>query len=295
MLRNADLAMYAAKRSGKGAYACYEPGMHEAARLHLELRSELERAMERDELYLDYQPIVDLSGRQVVAAEALLRWRRRDGTVVPPADFIRLCEQTGLIIPIGRWVLAQACSQAMAWTAGRPGTVPLGVSVNVSPRQFLWPGLVDAVASALSDSGLPAWALTLEITEGVFIRDPDAVLGRLAECRALGVTIALDDFGAGFSALGRLSRMPIDVLKLDRSFVTQLGSRQERGLVAGIIALAHSLELVTVGEGVETEDQARALREIGCRLGQGFFYARPMPPEDIAAGPLVAGCPAGYA
>jgi diguanylate cyclase (GGDEF)-like protein len=293
LLRNADLAMYAAKRRGKGTYAFYEDGMHEAARLRLELRSELEGAIARDELYLDYQPIVAVGDAGIVGAEALLRWRRRDGTVMSPVDFIGLCEQTGMIIPIGRWVLTQACGQAMAWAAAQPDCRPLGVSVNVSPWQLHRPGLIDDVATALSRSGLPPSALTLEITEGVLISDPEIVLEHLAECRALGVKIALDDFGAGFSSLGRLSQMPIDALKLDRSFLTQLGTRQGRGLVTGIVALADSLDLVTVGEGVETEHQAEALQAIGCQLGQGYHYARPMPPEHIAGGAALAGGLAG--
>jgi diguanylate cyclase (GGDEF)-like protein len=285
LVRNADLAMYAAKGRGKGAYAFYEPGMHEAARLRLELRSELESAIGRNELYLDYQPIVTLADQEVVAVEALLRWRRRDGTLISPLDFIGLCEQTGMIIPVGRWVLSEACRQAAEWSGGGR----LRVSVNVSPWQLHRPGLSDDVAAALSQSGLPPSALTLEITEGALIRDPEMVLEHLAACRALGVRIALDDFGAGFSSLGRLSRMPIDALKLDRSFLGQLGTPQGRGLISGILALADSLDLTTVAEGVETEDQAQTLREIGCPLAQGFYYGRPASPAQIAAGVLIAG------
>ena len=290
MLRSADIAMYAAKRRGRGGFAFYEVGMQEEARLRVELRAELEGVIDRDELYLDFQPIVDLRDGGLASVEALLRWRRAEG-VVPPAEFIPVCEQTGMIVPIGRWVLREACRHASAWPHGVGGR-PLPVSVNISPRQLQHPGIADDVAAALADSGLQASALTLEITEGVFINDADSgdVLARLADCKALGVRIALDDFGAGFSSLGRLSGMPIDVLKLDRSFAARLGDRAGRNLTAGAVALAHSLELVTVGEGIENLDQAEALQAMGCRLGQGFYYARPMAPELIADAALALAC-----
>ena len=282
LLRNADLAMYAAKRRGKGVHAFYERHMHADARLQLELRSELEGALAREELFVQYQPIVRLADATVAGAEALLRWRRADGSVVSPADFIPLCEQSGLIVPIGRWVLREACRQAAGWARERGDAVPLRVTVNVSPRQLQDPRLADDVAAALGDSGLPPWALTLEMTEGVLISDLETAVARLGQCRRLGVEIALDDFGSGFSSLGRLAQMPIDVLKLDRAFVAQLGEQDGGGLLAGVVGLGHSLRLTTIGEGVETPAQARALREAGCRFGQGFYWARPMAGELIA-------------
>ena len=288
LLRNADIAMYAAKRRGKGDHAFYEPRMQEEARLRLELRSELEGVLDREELFLVYQPIVSLDDGRSRGVEALLRWRRADG-IVAPMEFIPVAEQTGLIIPIGRWVLREACARAADWSRARPDEPAPRIAVNISPRQLQSPTLVADVAAALADSGLPPWALTLEITESVFIGDIDTALGRLDACKTLGVTIALDDFGAGFSSLGRLSRMPIDILKLDRSFVARLDSRDGRNLASGIVALARSLGLVTVGEGIESAAQARALTAMGCQLGQGFHYGRPAAAERVASAEPVAG------
>jgi diguanylate cyclase (GGDEF)-like protein len=275
-LRNADLAMYAAKRRHKGGYAFYEDGMHARARARLDLRSQLENALERGELFLLFQPIVGLRGRAVIGAEALLRWRREDRGIVEPAEFIPICEQTGLIGPIGHWVLEEACRQAVRWGSAKGRRGPMRVSVNISPRQLQDADLVAAVTRALDVSGLEPGELILEITENVFIRDMETALARLHELKRLGVRLALDDFGAGFSSLGYLSRMPIDVLKLDRAFIAQLGSADERGLLAGVVALARSLELETVAEGIETDEQARELEAAGCTYGQGFFFARPM-------------------
>ena len=288
LLRAADIAMYAAKNGEPGGWVFYEPRMRASAQRDMELRSALEHVLERDELFLVAQPIVDLDRGELVAAEVLLRWRHPDG-IVSPADFIPLGEQTGMIIPIGRWVLREACRHAAGWMDARGGR-PLRVSVNISPRQLGDPTIVEDVAAAVSDAGLPAWALTLEVTEGVFIheRDTDTVIGRLAALKDLGVRIALDDFGAGFSSLDRLAQMPIDVLKLDRAFAARLDSRAGRNLAAGIVALAGSLELATVGEGIETEAQARALQAMGCQLGQGFHFARPMAPGDLVAAGAVA-------
>lgn len=281
LLRSADLAMYAAKRRGKGGYAFYEPAMSAAALTRLELRSELEDALGRDEFVLAYQPIVELSGEKVVAVEALLRWHRRGRGVVAPLDFIPLSEETGLILPIGRWVLSEACRQAERWARGRPGRTPLRVAVNISPRQLQEPSIVDDVARALADSGLDPSALTLEITEGVFVHDMDGTLERLAELKRLGICLALDDFGAGFSSLGYLSRMPIDLLKLDRAFIAELGKEKERGLASGIVQLARSLGIDTVAEGVERADQVRELQAAGCALAQGYFFARPLDADAV--------------
>ena len=275
LLRNADLAMYAAKRRQKGGYAVYEPTMQTQARTQLELRSQLERALAQDEFVLVYQPIIELANESIVGVEALLRWHRGD-SIVAPADFIPLAEQTGLIVPIGRWVLHEACVQAERWARGRPHHAPLGLAVNISPRQLHDPTIVRDVAQALADSGLDPSALTLEITEGVFVHDMDSALKRLAELKQLGVSLALDDFGTGFSSLGYLSRMPIDLLKLDRIFIAELGNTNERGLVSGIIQLARSLGIDTVAEGVERADQVDALQAASCALAQGYFFSTPL-------------------
>ena len=287
LLRNADIAMYAAKRRQKGCYRFYEPGMHEEARELLDLKGQLHGALERGELFLLYQPIVGLASGEIVGAEALLRWRRPGADIVAPATFIPLCEQTGLIGPIGRWVLEEACRHAVRWESGRGSRTPLKLSVNVSPRQLRDAGFVDSVARTLASSGFAAENLVLEITEGVFIRDMAIVLKRLDELKRMGVRLALDDFGAGFSSLGYLSQMPIDILKLDRAFVSRLGTTDERGLLAGVVALANSLALVTVAEGVETTQQVAELSAAGCATAQGFFFSRPI--EALMLGRLAAG------
>jgi diguanylate cyclase (GGDEF)-like protein len=276
LLRNADLAMYAAKRRHRGGYAFYEPAMHTKALTRLELRSQLEGALERDEFVLVYQPIVELSEETIVGVEALLRWHRPGAAVVGPVEFIPYSEQTGLIVPIGRWVLHEACRQAERWARGRPGRAPLRVAVNISPRQLLDPGLLTDVSRALTDSGLDPSALTLETTEGVFIQDMDDALERLRALKRVGVLLALDDFGSGFSSLGHLSRMPIDLLKLDQAFIAELGTEHERGLVSGVIQLARSLGIDTVAEGVEKADQVSELKAAGCAYAQGYFFAKPL-------------------
>ncbi len=276
LLRNADLAMYSAKRRQKGCYRFYEPGMHTEARARLDLRAQLDGALERGELFVLYQPIVGLGSREIIGAEALLRWRRPGGDIVSPGNFIPLCEQTGLIVPIGHWVLQESCRQAVRWASLRQGRPQLKVSVNVSPRQLRDAELVAAVKDTLDETGLDPVTLVLEITEGVFIRDMAIVLERLAELKSMGVRLALDDFGAGFSSLGYLSRMPIDILKLDSRFVAQLGTEGERGLLAGVVALARSLDLATVAEGVETLAQVSELQAAGCANAQGFYFSHPM-------------------
>jgi len=275
LLRNADLAMYAAKRQGKGQYALYEPAMHAGTLKRLELRSELEAALQRKELALVYQPIVDLLEGEIVAVEALLRWRHPERGVVGPAEFIPLAEETGLIMSIGRWVLQEACRQAQCWARRIPGHAPLRMAVNVSPRQLQDPAVVDHVSEALARSGLDASALTLELTEGVFVGETNTISLRLHELKGLGASLALDDFGAGFSSLSYLSRMPLDVLKLDRSFISQLDRGEQRGLVAGIFALARSLGMGAVAEGVERADQVRDLLAMGCAYAQGYHLGRP--------------------
>lgn len=248
----------------------------------LERRSELQAALEREELALVYQPIVRFPGQEVVAVEALLRWRRPGRGVVPPEEFIPISEETGLIVPIGRWVVQEACRQAQRWACRRPGEPPLRVTVNVSAVQLEHPAIIDHVAEALADSGLDPSALTLEITEGVFVGDTATILERLHGLKRLGVTLALDDFGTGFSSLGYLSRMPVDLLKLDRIFVARLDCEDERSLAAGIIELARSLGIETVAEGVEHADQVRELQAMGCPFAQGYFFARPLEADAIA-------------
>ncbi|HEX3616759.1 MAG TPA: bifunctional diguanylate cyclase/phosphodiesterase [Solirubrobacteraceae bacterium] len=283
LLRNADLAMYAAKRDNKGGYALYEAEMHARASKRLQLRSQLEVALEQEQFELHFQPLVELDDQRIVGAEALVRWRRSSGELVAPNHFIPICEQTGMIVALGSWVLREACTHGALWQLRHPQREPLSLSVNISPRQLLEPGFVDELKAIVADTGFETSSLILEITENVFIEDVASITARLEAIRRLGVRIALDDFGTGFSSLGYLARLPIDVLKLDRSFVAELGPRNERALFHGIVALAHSLELSAVAEGVETEEQLSVLREAGCDRGQGFLFERPMNAERMAA------------
>ena len=288
VLRDADAAMYRAKARGKGRWALFEPAMHAAAVERLALEGDLRLALERDELVLVYQPVVELETGRTVAAEALVRWRHPRRGLVGPAEFIPFAEETGLIVPLGRQVLARACRQAAAWQraglgAGEEGA-PLVVAVNVSGQQLEAPDFVGEVAAALAESGLAAGALTLEITEYSVVERPDAVRERLTALRALGVRVAIDDFGTGYSALSQLQQFPIDVLKVDRAFVERVTRGGSHAAVTRtLVALGDALGVRTVAEGIETEEQRAYLRQLGCRLGQGYLFARPLEPEALAA------------
>ncbi len=281
LLRNADIAMYEAKAAGKDARRTYEPAMHDRVAARLELESRLHAALDGGEFEVHYQPIVDLGGG-TPAFEALVRWRHPDRGLVPPGDFIPAAERSGLIVELGSWVLGQACAFG-ARVAGRAG-IPALVSVNLSPRQLEAPGLVDDVRRRLEESGLPPERLILEITETTVARDLGASSAVLTALRALGVRIAIDDFGTGYSSLGILHRLPVDILKIDRSFVAGVdGTPRDRSLVEAILTLADALGTTTVAEGVERETQAEALRALGCRRAQGFHFARPLAHDDAIA------------
>jgi EAL domain-containing protein (putative c-di-GMP-specific phosphodiesterase class I)/CheY-like chemotaxis protein len=259
--------------------------MHAAAVERLELATELRRAVDGHEFVLHYQPVVDLASRGTVGVEALVRWRHPERGLVSPAAFIPLAEATGLIVPLGRWVLAEACRAVAAWNARRaPGAAPLNVAVNVSSRQLQDPGLLEDVAAALRASTLPAGRLVLEVTESVLLDNLEAALGRLEALRALGVRVSLDDFGTGYSSLAYLQRLPVDVLKIDRAFTSQVAAGGRSAAFArAVLTFAGALGMRTVAEGVETEAQHGELRTLGCDLGQGFLYARPLEPEALAA------------
>ncbi len=281
LLRNADLAMYAAKRDNKGGYAIFENEMHARASKRLQLRSQLETALERDQFEVFFQPLVALDTLQPVGMEALVRWRLPALGIVTPEQFIPLCEQTGMIVPLGTWVLETACSQVAEWR--RAHSTALTLSVNISPRQLLNPGLTQEVTAALASSNLPPDALVLEVTENIFIDDSSPITERMRSIRDLGVRVALDDFGTGFSSLGYLSRLPLDMLKLDRSFVSQLSQPSQRALFRGLIELAHALDLTAVAEGIETLEQLEILRAAGCERGQGYLFSRPLDRDQIQA------------
>jgi diguanylate cyclase (GGDEF)-like protein/PAS domain S-box-containing protein len=276
LLRQADVAMYRAKEHGKAQYAFYESALDEAMLDRLRLVTDLRRASINHEFTLHYQPTVELSTGRIVGVEALVRWRHPSRGLLQPASFIPLAEETGLIVPVGRWVLAEACRQAMLWKAELGPAQELTMSVNVSPRQLEHPGIVGAVAAALTESGLDPHSLMLEITENVLMQSGDAAIQKLHELRKLGVRLALDDFGTGYSSLWALENLPVETLKIDRSFVQGIdrGPRQ-RSLARGIIEIGLTLGLTVVGEGIETAAQADELSLLGCPVGQGYYFARP--------------------
>ncbi|MDQ1503095.1 MAG: hypothetical protein QOD57_822 [Actinomycetota bacterium] len=284
LLRNADIAMYTAKRRGRARHETFQPAMHRAALERMELEADLRKALERHELTLEYQPVVTIVTGKLTGVEALVRWRHPERGQVPPATFIPVAEDAGLIAELGRQVLVAACVQTRAWQLQYPNSAALKVSVNLSPRQLQADDLIDEVNEALVLSGLPPSTLVLEITEGAMMNDADAAIIRLAGLKALGVKLAVDDFGTGYSSLSYLQRFPIDILKIDRAFVHEIDVKDEQAsLVAAIVALARSLRLHTVAEGVETPTQAEALTALGCVFGQGYHFARPMPPSALAA------------
>jgi diguanylate cyclase (GGDEF)-like protein/PAS domain S-box-containing protein len=282
LLRDADVAMYQAKAEGKNRLVVFEPSMQERVVTQLQLESELRAAIELGEFELYYQPYVDLESRTVVGLEALVRWHHPTRGLLLPAEFIPTAEETGLIVPLGRWIIARACAQAAVWRADAPDR-PLSISVNLSPRQLHDPELLTLASQVLADSGLPPGVLTIEITENLLLGDAELAGRRLAELRALGVQVAVDDFGTGYSSLAYLRRYPVDVLKIDRSFVDPMtdGPRQA-ALVRSIVDLASALEVDTVAEGVERSEQASALSGLGCRVAQGFYFARPQPADVIS-------------
>ncbi|MFQ5746600.1 MAG: EAL domain-containing protein [Gemmatimonadota bacterium] len=280
LLRNADAAMNRAKQDGGGAYRFFSPEMNETAMRRLEMESRLRSALARGELFLHYQPIMNAEAGAVVGAEALLRWRSPDLGLVPPDQFVPVAEESRLIGEIGGWVLGEACRQAAAWRVdtGRE----LTMAVNVSFRQFLGAPLVEIVTAALEDSGLAAGCLELEITEGLLMEDAPATSAILGELSDMGVRLAVDDFGTGYSALGYLKSFPVHILKIDRSFVSNVTTDPEdAALVTAIIAMADGLGLEVVGEGVETAEQLEFLVSRGCRLVQGFYFSHPTPPDEF--------------
>jgi diguanylate cyclase (GGDEF)-like protein/PAS domain S-box-containing protein len=297
LLRNADVAMYMAKRDSKGSYRVFEPAMHERVVERLELQAELQRALELNQLVVHYQPVVRLDQQADYGAEALLRWVHPTRGTIPPLQFIPLAEETGQIVAIGRWVLQEACRQAATLHERFPRKPPLTISVNLSVKQLQSEMIIDDVVDALEASGIPPSTLVLEITESVMMADTDLAVQRLNELKALGVMLAMDDFGTGYSSLSYLSRFPVDILKMDRSFLSE--EHEESGLIAAIIALGTSLSLDVVAEGIELPEQIESLRDLGCDLGQGFFFAKPMNEEALVeylvSGEKTAGEPRTHA
>ena len=287
LLRRADIAMYAAKSAGGHRHVTYEPQLYDATVARMELKADLRGALDRGELHIDYQPIVDLDSGAITGSEALMRWDHPRHGPVAPMEFIPLAEESGLILELGRWILESACRQTRSWqeTTGRAG---LTVSVNLSGRQILDADLVGDVRRALSESGLAPRSLTLEMTESVLVQDVEATVSTLRALKELGVRLAIDDFGTGYSSLSYLRQFPIDILKIDRSFITSLdGSKDSMALVRSILNLSSTLRLETVAEGIEESDQHEVLRGLGAQQGQGYLFARPMGADDL--GDVLAG------
>jgi diguanylate cyclase (GGDEF)-like protein len=280
LLRNADIAMYAAKSRGKGTYEVFQSSMLRLVRDRHDVIAALEGAIERRELVVHYQPIVDLHTGRIVGAEALVRWPRPDRGLVQPAEFIPLAEETGLVVELDRFVLRQACRQMAGWIAE---VGPLLLHVNLSAHHLLRSDLAANVTAALRDSGLAPECLAIEITESVLMHDLDVAIVRLHELKRLGVHLAIDDFGTGYSSLAYLRQLPIDTVKIDKSFVDGVaGGPEESAVARAIIALAITLHLDTVAEGVEQPEQAAALAALGCHLAQGYHFSRPVPAADMA-------------
>lgn len=276
LMRNADLALYRAKDEGGGEHWIYEPSLHADAEEKRKLELSLRRAMGNQELKLNFQPVVDANSEQVVSFEALLRWHSKEHGFVSPGKFIPLAEDTRLIVPIGEWVLQEACRHAARW----PGNVK--VAVNVSGEQLLEPGFSANVVRALADTGLPAHRLEVEVTESIFLRDGRTARQTLEEIMALGCSVALDDFGTGYSSLGYLRTLRFSTIKVDRSFVqgAAQGSAESLAIIRAVVAMAQSLEMSTTAEGVESEREVAMIRELGCNKIQGYYFGRPMEPAE---------------
>ena len=283
LIGDADLAMYAAKRSGRNAVAIFDLEVRNQARRRLGLEADLGAALARNEIYCEYQPIVDISTGSIVAVETLMRWRSPSRGVVPPISFIETAEENGLIFALGEFVLRTACQQLVDWQAASSKWADVIIGVNVSPRQLQDREFVGIVKDALRQADLPAQHLGLEITEIAFVNDSVVARDNLVTLRHLGVQISIDDFGTGYSSLSQLKNLPVDVLKIDREFVTDVAiGTVDAGIVAAIVAMARTLALEVVAEGVETQAQRRRLQEVGCRVAQGYLWARPLDPANLA-------------
>jgi len=285
LVRNADVAMYMAKANGKAGFAIFDPGMHAAIRERHELGAQLQRAVELEQLRLVYQPIVDLASGAMSGVEALVRWQHPDRGLIAPGQFIEIAEENGAILPIGSWVLREACHETARWRRTESAARDLFVCVNVSAREIQQGGFVDGVRATLRESGLEATALVLEITETALLRATPATIATLGALRQLGVRMVIDDFGTGYFSLSHLRQFPVDALKIASEFIqdAEVGSRSS-ALAGAIVALSRSLEIQTVAEGIETADQANRMRQLGCTYGQGFFFSVPVDGAEIVAG-----------
>jgi diguanylate cyclase (GGDEF)-like protein len=283
VMRGADLAMYEAKASGRGRVGTYRRELDEAALQRLNVEEQLRAALQNGEFVIAYQPIIAMRSGRTEGVEALVRWNHPDRGTVLPAEFISITEETGLIVQLGAWVLREACRQVASWNVTHPN-LPLQLSVNLSARQLHEMDLVGSVRRILHETGLPPQQLTLEVTESILLRDVAGSIEQLQALRRSGVSIAIDDFGTGYSSLSYLQRLPVDVVKIDRSFVSEVSSgARAAAFVRAILQLCRTIELRTVAEGVETAEQAAGLRKLGCDMAQGFYFAHPLSPDQIEA------------
>lgn len=282
LLRDAEIAMYRAKRAGKARCEVFDTAMHSSAVNRLRLETDLRKALELGEFRVHYQPVVSLGSGKIVGFEALSRWQRPEGLVLPGA-FVKVLDETGLIVPVNRALLRESCELLRGWHSRFPLEPPLTMSVNITPKQFAQPELASEIGLVLEQTGLPASSLQLEITETIAMGDPERAGAVLSELKALGVRLSIDDFGTGYSSLSRLQRFPFDTLKIDRSFIANMDKDAEgREIVRTIITLAHNLGLTVVAEGTETEEQINLLQRLDCELAQGYFFSRPADAEAMA-------------
>jgi diguanylate cyclase (GGDEF)-like protein/PAS domain S-box-containing protein len=282
LLRDADVALYRAKNKGKACYEVFDEQMNAHAVERLELEGQLQRALERDEFVVYYQPKVELATGRLVGLEALVRWRHPEQGLLAPGVFIPLAEETGLIRPLGQWVLGEACRQAQRWQQQAPGTSPLVIGINLSAREFQHPGLVEQVAAVLAQTQVDPQGVQLEITEQVVMADAQEATNTLSQLKALGVRLAIDDFGTGYSSLSYLKRFPVDTLKIDRTFISGLGiGAENQAIVQAVLNLGQALQLTVVAEGIETPTELEQLRRLGCRFGQGYYFGPPLPLMEV--------------
>jgi EAL domain-containing protein (putative c-di-GMP-specific phosphodiesterase class I) len=277
LLRDADIAMYRAKNLGKGRYAIFDHEMYVQTLYLSQIETDLRYALERQEFLLNYQPIISLTTGQLTGFEALVRWRHPERGLIPPGDFIAITEETGLIVPIGEWVLRTACQQLSTWKEQFPQAASLDISVNLSIRQIQQLDFVERLVKILSDTGLNGQNLRLELTESMLMDRGESTIELLSQIKAQNVQLSIDDFGTGYSSLSYLHRFPIDALKIDRSFVSPIvADAENHEIIKTIVILAHSLGIKAIAEGVETQEQLTQLKSFGCDEAQGYFFAKPV-------------------
>jgi len=288
VMRDADTALNRAKAQGKARYQIFDPAMHEEAVTRIKIESLLRKGLEHEQFRNFYQPIVSLDTRRVVGFEVLVRLQQDDHTLITPGDFIAVAEETGIILPLGLWILREACHQMRTWQMQFSDRCPKTISVNLSAKFFVRPDLIERIDEILRESGLEPQNLRLEITESQIIDNVESAVQVLSQLKAKGIHLSMDDFGTGYSSLSYLHRLPFDTLKIDRSFISQLGPSGENSeIIRTIVLLARNLGLDVVAEGVETAEQLTQLQAIGCEYGQGYFFARPL--DAQSAGTFVGG------